>query len=140
MPTLPWTQPKRSAPPRDEAVVMASRFQLSRWRDVIPFLLAALRIRRQMLRSPGVVGVSLIAKPFAKTFYTLSAWNDRDALDSAVAQQPHLDVMTRFRTRTKGSVFVFWPLGGTHLPPRWDDARSRLDEEARRATPRSRSR
>lgn len=117
---------------------MASRFQLGRRRDVLPFLLAALRIRRQMLGSPGAVGVSLIARPFAGTFYTLSAWSDREALDSAVAQQPHRDVMTRFRTRTEGSVFVFWRLGATHLPPRWDDARSRLDEEAGRTTPRSR--
>lgn len=97
MPTLPWTGPKRSRPLADELTVMASRFQLREWRDVAPFLLAALRIRRQMLRTSGVIGVSLIAKPLAKTFYTLSAWEDRDSLNSAVAQQPHLQVMERFR-------------------------------------------
>lgn len=133
MPTLPWTAPKRSRPPAGELTVMASRFQLRQRRDVAPFLLAAVRIRRQMLRSPGVVGVSLIAKPLAKTFYTLSAWEDRDSLNSAVAQQPHLRVMERFRSRTEGSLFVFWSVPASQSRPDWDDAHRRLEDEASKA-------
>lgn len=65
MPTIPWTTPKLAANRRatSDVVVMASRFELRSLRDVPRFLLAAMRIRRQMLKSPGVLGLSLIAKP-----------------------------------------------------------------------------
>lgn len=62
-----------------------------------------------MLRSAGIVGVvPLIARPVAKTFYTLSSCQDRDSLNLAVAQQPQLKTMQTFRSRTKGSSFAFW--------------------------------
>ncbi|MGV0853647.1 hypothetical protein [Mycolicibacterium phlei] len=125
MPTLPWTQPTGSAPVT--ALVMASRFTLKSYRDVPGFLLAALRIRHQMLRSPGVVGVSLIARPAAKTFYTLSAWCDRAALEAAVREQPHAATMARYRTSMNNSVFTFWEHTDA-APPGWPEAHRRLDE------------
>jgi hypothetical protein len=129
MPTLPWTAPRKADPPTGELVVMASRFKLQHWRDVAPFFLAALKIRGQMLRSPGIAGVSLIAKPTAKTFYTLSSWQDRDSLDASVTRQPHLTTMQKFGPRTQASVFAFWsaPAGAR---PDWDDAHRRLNAEA----------
>jgi hypothetical protein len=114
-------------------IVMASRFKLREWRDVPPFFLAALKIRQQMLRSPGIIGVSLIAKPIAKTFYTLSAWEDRSSLNAAVSRQPHLTTMERFRSRTEGSLFAFWSAAVRDPHPGWDEALQRLDEQARNA-------
>jgi hypothetical protein len=67
---------------------MASRLELRQLRDVPPFLTAALRIRRQMLGSPGALGVSLIARPLHRTFWTLSAWQDQAALLAAVGREP----------------------------------------------------
>ncbi|MCV7420411.1 DUF3291 domain-containing protein [Mycobacterium yunnanensis] len=110
---------------------MASRFEVVSWRDVAPFFLAALRIRRQMLGAPGAVGVSLVAHPARREFYTLSAWRDRAALDSAVAGRPHVESMTRFRPRMASSLFSFWTAAmpaGVH--PEWPEARARLREEA----------
>ena len=84
MPTLPWKAPN-SPPPADGPVtVMASRLELRRLSDVPSFLAAALRIRRQMLASPGVLGLSLIARPLRRTFWTLSAWQDQAAMSAAV--------------------------------------------------------
>lgn len=125
MPTLPWTQPTPDVPAT--ALVMASRFTLNSYRDVPGFLLAALRIHRQMLRAPGVVGVSLIARPTAKTFYTLSAWRDRAALDAAVREQPHAATMARYRTSMSDAVFTFWE-HDTTTPPGWPEAHRRLEE------------
>jgi len=133
MPTLPWTAPRRSRADTGEMTVMASRFELREWRDVPPFFLAALKIRHQMLRSPGIIGISLIAKPIAKTFYTLSAWEDRDSLNAAVIQQPHLTTMERFRSRTEGSLFAFWSAARHDPHPGWGEAHQRLDEQARNA-------
>ena len=84
MPTLPWTAPKPLLPAYGPATVMASRLELRLLRDVPSFLTAALRIRRQMLGSPGALGVSLIARLACWTFWTLFAWQDQAALSSAV--------------------------------------------------------
>src|ERR1700685_1473274 len=93
MPTLPWKAPN-SPPPADGPVtVMASRLELRRLSDVPSFLAAAIRIRRQMLASPGVLGLSLIARPLQRTFWTLSAWQDQDAMSAAVSRAPHLQLM-----------------------------------------------
>jgi hypothetical protein len=107
------------------AVVMVSRFDLRGAADVPAFLLSALRIRCQMLKSPGALGVSLIARPLAKTFYTLSAWESRAALDAAVAQEPHVTTMRRFRSKMAKSQFVFWTAQDGD-PPQWSDAHRRL--------------
>ena len=125
VPTIPWTTPK-PAPPHDGPVtVMASRLELRRLSDVPWFLMAALRIRRQMLGSPGALGVSLIARPTRRTFWTLSAWQDQAALSATVGRQPHREIMGRFRPRMAGSGFVTWTAPA--LPVRWDDALRRLD-------------
>lgn len=134
MQTLPWTAPSDS-PASDstrDAVVMASRFRLQGLRDVPGFFMAALRIRKQMLASPGVLGVSLIARPLQKTFFTLSAWESREALNGAVVCEPHAQSMRRFRACMAESLFTFWEAPVTDVThPGWPDAHQRLDEAAR---------
>ena len=127
MPTLPWTAPKPPPQPLDSpATVMASRLELRRVRDVPSFLAAALRIRRQMLASPGVLGLSLIARPLHRTFWTLSAWQDQAALGAATARQPHVQIMKHFRPRMAASSFVTWTAAALPIP--WDEARRRLEK------------
>jgi hypothetical protein len=116
MPTLPWTAPKSPQPADGPVTVMASRLELSRLRDVPSFLAAALRIRRQMLGSPGALGLSLIARPLHRTFWTLSAWQDEAALSAVVGRQPHRQIMQHFRPRMAGSAFVTWTAPATALP------------------------
>jgi hypothetical protein len=129
MPTLPWTAPPNSAKPADGTVtVMASRLELRRLRDVPSFLTGAMRIRRQMLGSPGALGVSLIARPLRRTFWTLSAWQDQAALGTAVGREPHRRIMNHFRPRMSGSSFVTWAAPATALPIAWDEALRRLDQ------------
>jgi hypothetical protein len=72
MPALPWTAPKSPPPAGGPVTVMASCLELRRLRDIPSFLPAALRIRRQMLASPGALGVSLIARPLRRTLWTRS--------------------------------------------------------------------
>jgi hypothetical protein len=106
---------------------MASRLELRQLRDVPPFLTAALRIRRQMLGSPGALGVSLIARPLHRTFWTLSAWQDQAALSAAVGREPHRQLMKRFRPRMAGSAFITWAVQPAALPIGWADALRRLE-------------
>ncbi len=125
MPTLPWISvtSQQSAVP---VVVMASRLQVTSLLQVPRFLLDAFRVRRQALRAPGALGVSLVAHPLRREFYTLSAWRDRDAITEFVRSEPHKSVMSRHRTSMADSKFVFYELAAEALPPTWDDAHTRL--------------
>jgi quinol monooxygenase YgiN len=91
------------------------------------FFLAAIRIRRQALRSDGAVGVSLIARPIQRTFFTLSAWRDREALDAMVRTEPHRSVMAAFRNHTSDATFVSWQAPADNHPT-WTDAIHRLGD------------
>ena len=129
MPTLPWAAPKPLPPGDGPVSVMASRLELGRLRDVPSFLAAALRIRRQMPGWPGALGVSLIAGPLHRTFWTLSsAWQDQAALRAATGREPHRQIMNRLRPRMAGSGFVTWAAPATALPIAWDEALRRLDK------------
>jgi quinol monooxygenase YgiN len=129
MPTLPWT--KVGEPPSGaDVVVLASRLELRSLRTVPGFLRAAMAVRRQVRNSEGALGVSLIAQPTRKTFFTLSAWSDQAALDDFVRTQPHADVMTRFPPKMRGSKFVTWTMPGGALPVAWDVAKERLGPAA----------
>ncbi len=85
MPTLPWTLPN-PPPPHGTAFVMASRFEVRTLKDVPRFFLRSLAAWKQVRSAPGAYGASLIAQPARRVFYTLSAWQDRDA--RAVTRPP----------------------------------------------------
>ena len=130
MPTLPWraVQPTHHRT-ESTVVVMASRFELKRLRDVPRFLLDSVRIRRQVLRANGALGVSLIAHPLRRQFLTLSAWDDRQAVNELVRTEPHRSAMRRHRLAMAEATFTFWEVDHAHLPIDWDDARRHLDAD-----------
>jgi quinol monooxygenase YgiN len=130
MPTLPWTIPN-PAPPGTHAYAMASRFEVRSAADVPRFFLKSLAAWRQVRSAPGCLGASLIAQPLRRVFYTLSAWQDRDALYAFAAAQPHRGIMASVRPTMRSATFTFWDVPTGQLPLSWDDAQQRLSEQAR---------
>lgn len=129
MPTLPWVPGPHQASADHTVVVMASRFELSSLERVPAFMVAALRVRSQVRRADGAVGVSLVAQPLRRRFYTLSSWRDWEALHAMTRAQPHLEVMSQFKASTRDATFTFWEAPASTRPA-WPDA---LDRLARRA-------
>lgn len=130
MPTLPWTTV--SAPAPDSRVfVMASRLEVRSLRDVPRFFLRSLAAWKQVKSAPGAYGASLVAEPFRRTFWTLSAGEDRQSLYAYARTEPHRSVMSGLRSTMSGSVFTFWELPAERLPVDWADARRRLAEQER---------
>ncbi|MFJ3581551.1 DUF3291 domain-containing protein [Streptomyces sp. NPDC090127] len=129
MPTLPWTVPQQ-AHPGTEAQVMASRFEVRSLADVPRFFLKSLAAWRQVRSAPGALGASLIAQPLKRTFYTLSAWEDRDALYAYARTEPHRSIMAGLRSTMRDSTFTFWEVPVERLPIGWDEAKRRLATEA----------
>jgi heme-degrading monooxygenase HmoA len=131
MPTLPWTV-ARPAEPGSEALVMGSTLELRSYTTIPSFMAAATKLRTAVRRAPGAYGVSLIAQPKHKKFWTLSAWVDQHALDAFVRSPEHADVMRRFHDRMSASSFRFWTVPVESLPEGgnaaglWAEARARL--------------
>lgn len=130
MPTLPWTVPNPAAP-NTQAFVMASRFDVRSGKDVPRFFLKSLSAWRQVRSAPGALGASLIAEPLKRTFFTLSAWEGRDALYAFAGTEPHRSIMTGLRSTMRDSTFTFWEVPVEELPLTWENAKQHLAEQAR---------
>jgi hypothetical protein len=131
VPSLPWTVVD-AAPSGSQVVFLASRLRLRSARHIPGFFRAAFAVRSQVRRSPGAVGVSLIAEPMRKTFWTLSAWTDQASLDSFVQSQPHLGVMSRYHARLVSPEFTTWNADASSVPPSRSSAKDRWAEGKQR--------
>jgi hypothetical protein len=118
---LPWGTAGRptadSAAEGAQAYVMASKFELtSGWRTPA-FLAQSVRAWRQARRSPGVLGVTLRAQPLRLSYWTLSAWSGKDALNAFARAEPHRTIMRRVRPWAKTATFRFWTVDAARLTP-----------------------
>ena len=129
MPALPWVQVGK---PEGEAtyLVMASRLPLQRYRRIPAFLRATARIRKQLATADGLVGYSLDAKLLSKTFWTLSAWRDQEALDRFARSDPHRSLIAAIRPDMAPTTFVTWTTTGSGIPVKWGAAREHVSTEA----------
>jgi hypothetical protein len=124
MPTLPWT----NGPYVDEGPlhVLTSTLPLNRYLDVPRFLRWTLRIRRQLRDAPGLAGYSLDAKLLHKTFWTLSAWEDHEAMERFVRSGAHVAMLADMAGRLGPSRFVESTATRANLPLDWAAARRRV--------------
>jgi hypothetical protein len=129
VPALPWIQ--RSEAESDTAyLVMASRLPLRSYARIPSFMRATWRIRRQLATAGGLMGYSLDAKLLTKTFWTLSAWRDQEALDSFAQAEPHRGLIAAIRPHMKPTTFVTWTATGSQIPVQWETARLQVNREA----------
>ena len=125
MPTLPWTTGPAATASTTDSIVMASRFRVRRHRDVLPFFVDAMRVFALARRSPGILGVTLSARPLRKEFWTLSQWTDQAALEAMVRTEPHASIMVRQRAVMAESAFRTWT-APADTPPTWADAQHEI--------------
>jgi quinol monooxygenase YgiN len=126
MPPLPWTAGPAAEHADGDVLVMASLLKLNSFLRIPGFLRAAMAIRRQAIAADGCVGLALNTDMPRRTFFTLSAWRDRDALDGFVRSEPHRTIMRRYHPAMADSDFVFWDVPAGQVPPSWPQARDRL--------------
>ncbi|OCC10627.1 DUF3291 domain-containing protein [Streptomyces sp. PTY087I2] len=130
MPTLPWTTPN-PARPDTTAFVMASRLEVKSRKHTPRFFLKSLSAWGQVRKAPGALGASLEAQLLKGVFYTLSAWEDKDALYTYARTEPHKSVMTGLRSVMGSSTFTFWEVPVAQLPITWEDAKRHIEAQAR---------
>jgi|SoiMethySBSTD1v2_1073268.scaffolds.fasta_scaffold39532_5 hypothetical protein len=129
--TLPWAPGRAAAQPTGAVVVLASRLELGSFWPMVGFLRAVVVVWNQVRASPGALGVSLVAQPTRRTFWTLSAWVDQTALNAFVDKPPHRAVMAHYGPDLASSSFATFTIGPADLPARRSNARD-LWERARR--------
>ncbi|WP_327254464.1 DUF3291 domain-containing protein [Streptomyces sp. NBC_01244] len=127
MPDIPWSTPTRPAAGA-EVYVMASRFETASLTGALRFFLKSPGIILQMRRAPGAHGVALRARVLRRTFLTLSAWEDRNALYRFAGSEPHRSSSRSAAAHTKEAGFVFWTVPASELPIGWAEAERRLAE------------
>ncbi|ARE75121.1 MULTISPECIES: DUF3291 domain-containing protein [unclassified Streptomyces] len=128
MPDIPWSTPTAAAPDA-EVYVMASRFETATLAGAVRFFLKAPGIILQMRKAPGAHGVALRARVLRRTFLTLSAWEDRDALYRFARSEPHRTSSRAASAYMKESVFTYWTVPAAELPLTWAEAERRLTEQ-----------
>lgn len=125
---MPWVPLSKALPERDYLVLL-SHLPLRRYRKMPTFFRYVSAIRRQLQATEGVVGYSLLAQPMRRQFWTLSAWEDGDALSAFVRAKPHREVMAALRGHMGPTTFVKWHVQGALLPPKWPEAMERFQKE-----------
>ncbi|MGY1783079.1 antibiotic biosynthesis monooxygenase family protein [Geodermatophilus sp. SYSU D01036] len=96
IPDLSWTADRQ---PPGPGVVLVTELRLRRLADVPAFLAASLAIRRQVAGSPGARSLLLRARPLARTFTTVSWWDDEAAVRAFARTDPHRSAMRRWAPR-----------------------------------------
>ncbi|WP_433194642.1 hypothetical protein ACQP1G_38745 [Nocardia sp. CA-107356] len=128
MPALPWTPGTHQPADGDELHVLTSRLPLRNYADVPRFLYWTLRIRSQLQSAPGCVGFALDAKLITKTFWTLSAWSDKAAMDHFAHSGTHANMLADMKGRIGDPNFVESAAAAGDIPLSWADARARITE------------
>jgi Domain of unknown function (DUF3291) len=112
--------------PDQEYVVLASSIPALKRNSTWPMFRGSRIVHKQLLTTDGVVGFSLLARPWKKEYATLSVWTSGEALDAFAATSPHREMMSSLAPRMGPTKFVRWTIRGADGLPTWDDALRRL--------------
>ena len=124
----PW---KSLAPidPEREYLVLASSIPPRRRSSTGRLFRGASAVRKQLARTEGVIGFSLLARPWRKQYATLSVWTGEDALAAFMGTEPHRALMATLAPEMGPTKFVRWPISGADGRPSWSEALTRLAAE-----------
>ena len=126
MPDLPWT-PRAALRPGTDYLVMASHLPLKRMTGTVRFFRAVQAIRKQLATADGLLGYTLRAHVLARDYWTLSVWQDENALRAFMGTPPHLHVMSSLKPLMGPTKFVTWTITGADGRPTMAGALEHLD-------------
>src|SRR5260370_36458937 len=78
MPVIPWKMAERPVA-GIRYLALVSYLPLKHFRALPKFFRFTFEIQRQLQSTPGLIGYSLDARPFARKFWTLSLWRDQQS-------------------------------------------------------------
>jgi len=125
MPVTPW---KTYEPPLlgTSYFALISYLPLKHFHAIPKFFRFTYEIMSQLRSSPGLIGYSLDARPFARKFWTLSVWRDQKALMDFVGAIPHGRIMQALAPHLGKTQFAEWAVESHEVPLDWRSAKARL--------------
>jgi hypothetical protein len=117
------------ASPEREYLALMSYLPLKKFRMIPRFIRYTREIQTQLKQAKGLVGYSLQAKLLRREFWTLSVWEDENALMEFVHSLPHSHVMVALSPHMGKTNFVRWKISGSVVPPTWEEALRREQTE-----------
>ncbi|GAB2539805.1 hypothetical protein GCM10027167_50770 [Nocardia heshunensis] len=126
MPALPWSAGVHRPAADAQLHVLTTNLPLNRYRDIPRFLRWTVKIRTQLKSAPGCVGFTMDAKPFTKTFWTLSAWSDKEAMEVFVHTGTHAEMLKDMAGRLGNPHFADSTATSADIPLSWPEARIRI--------------
>lgn len=109
-----------------EYLVLATRIPPRSRSSTLRLFRGAGAVRKQLEGTEGVVGFSLLARPWKKQYATLSVWVDEPSLAAFSAAAPHRELMVDLAPEMDRTKFVRWTIKGADGQPSWDEALTRL--------------
>lgn len=121
----PWKTMQPMEPDRENLVLASSIPPRSRASTRALFAGAG-AVRKQLGRTGGVVGFSLLARPFRKQYAALSVWEAEAALENFAKSEPHAQLIAELGPDMATTTSSRWSVQGGDARPSWREALARL--------------
>ena len=121
---------KQVAPidPDQTYVAFASRIPPKSVKSTWRLFKGSRAVAAQLARTDGVIGFSLLARPFRKEYATISLWLDDAALAEFARSHAHARLQAELATEMAETTFVRWTVQGRDRAPTWSETIARLDQ------------
>jgi heme-degrading monooxygenase HmoA len=105
-------------------VIVVTRLRLRDPAFFDEFLGRAMAVTEQARNSDGNLGADVLAEA-NNTYWTRTAWQDRDKMHGFVGTEPHLSTMNHIDEWCDEATFVDWEQEGSDLPD-WEGGYERI--------------
>jgi len=105
-------------------VIVVTRLRLKDPALFDEFFASAVAVVEQAQSSAGNLGADVLAEA-NNTYWTRTAWQERDSMNAFVGSEPHLRTMSRIDKWCDEATFVDWEQATADLPD-WQDGYKRL--------------
>jgi hypothetical protein len=121
--TPPWVTLRAPEPGR-EYLALLSELPL-KFTGLPKFFSSVGPMDEQLRKTSGLMGYSMLARPFKLRFWTLSVWENEASLTWFVRERPHSEVMTALEGKMGQTRFIRWKITASQYPPSWKEALER---------------
>jgi hypothetical protein len=121
----PW-KTMSALDPGEVYLVLASSIPPKSLKSTWKLFRGSRAVRRQLLKTDGVMGFSMLAEPLRKHYATLSVWRDEAALADFARAHPHEQLVVALAPEMGETKFVRWSASGADGRPSWTEALERL--------------
>lgn len=113
-------------------VIVVTRLRLRDPAVFDEFFSHAAAVAEQAQNSPGNLGADVLAEA-NNTYWTRTAWQERNLMNAFVGSEPHLGTMDRIADWCDEATFVDWEQASADLPD-WQDGYRRLVADGQAAS------